>query len=100
MKLFKQPLNVSGTIGRNEKLLWPVFHMVGNKKIIPKNVSNTLLCRNAKKHPKQTRRAYAISEFRKDETKPRSKQNKQSTKTPTRQTIKLRDLESVVKKNS
>ena len=29
--------------------------MVGNKKIIPKNVSNTLLCRNAKKHPKQTR---------------------------------------------
>ena len=73
--------------------------MVGNKKIIPKNVSNTLLCRNAKKHPKQTR-AYAISEFRKDETKPRSKQNKQSTKTPTRQTIKLQDLESVVKKNS
>ena len=45
-----------------------------------------------KKHPKQTRRAYAISEFRKDETKRRSKQNKQSTKTPTRQTIKLQDL--------
>lgn len=59
--------------------------MVGNTKNIPKNVSNILLCRNAKKHSKQIRGTYTISEFRKDETKPRSKQNKQSTKPPTRQ---------------
>lgn len=65
-------------------LLWLTFYMVGNTKNIPKNVSNILLCRNAKKHAKQIRGTYTISEFRKDETKPRSKQNKQSTTTPAR----------------
>ena len=35
---------------------------------------------------KEARRTYTLSNYRKNETKPRPKQNKQSTKSPTRYT--------------
>lgn len=51
-----------------------------NKKIIPKNACDTLLCNKAKKkkekqkHTKQTGTTHTISHHRKNEAKPRSKQ--------------------------
>ena len=45
-----------------KKLLWPTLPVVGNRKKVPKNVSNWLLCRNKKKTKEKNKKNFLSTE--------------------------------------